>query len=400
MTQGQIDTASLAYLVPVIRVGLGMSIGLVSGGFIAISPIASIDVRHTAAGISVVFMRWGLWAFAASFFIVSWCFLAAHTWIPVIAQAARPRRAALAAAAVCCSVMSPLLLRLMTNYYLSENLPWERAGIPGGAAASIAFSSSYFGDSRAGVLAALIALVILGTLVLIPQARRNARVPCEWVTLDPPIRVPWRKPAVARGTVLILSFYAAAAGTINPTVDPATWLGLNITSMALSPASPTLREVTRANPNLGDPLTDGQVYENLCEGYFGGEAEFDASISRQDLVIYSPDRIAWWRAYVLALPGDRVTSAGGGAPILIDGDQIDGRVPGDEETTSLQPLHLQVPPGKLWVTGLHWNLAAPGVYHLGEPGGGLIDRNWVIAFEPHADIGHLDWTATAPCGGA
>lgn len=107
------------------------------------------------------------------------------------------------------------------------------------------------------------------------------------------------------------------------------------------------------------------------------------------------------------VPGAGLRLAGGGAPILIDGHRVDGPIPGNEESTSLQPLHLQVPPGKLWVTGVRWNLAAPDVYHLGEPGGGLIDKTWVVAFESRADIGHmcpnyaprrlLDGAAVTPC---
>jgi Zn-dependent protease with chaperone function len=375
-------TPTWVVLLPGIRVGLGMSLGLLAGRFIALSPVANTDVGHTAPGVFALFMRWGLWIFVGSFFVVTWCYLAARIWIPVIARAARPRIAALAALAVCSLTMLTWLPRFMTIYYFYENLPWERAGIPGSVAASFAFSKPEVPSSY-GLWVAQVSAAILGLLILLPLTRRSAAPPREWVTLDQPIRVPWYNPASVRFTALALSFIVTFVGAVGSDFSPGTWLGLNISAMALNPASPSSREVVPA-----DALSDGTgikdpAYQMLNMPSFG------APISREDLVIYRPGGIAWWRGYVLALPGDQVASAGGGAPILIDGHRIDGPIPGNEETTSQQPLRLQVPPGKLWVTGVHWNLAAPDAYYIGEPGGGLIDQAWVVAFEPRANIGHM-----------
>jgi hypothetical protein len=376
------DTPTRVVLLPGIRVGLGISLGLLAGRFIALSPVANTDVGHTAAGVFALFTHWGLWIFVGSFFAVTWCYLAARIWIPVIARVARPRRAALAALAVCSLMMLPWLPRFMTSYYFYENLPWERAGIPGNVAASFAFSKPEVPNSD-GLWVAQVGAAILGLLLLLPLTRRSALRPREWVTLDQPIHVPWYNPAFVRFTALALSFLVTFVGTVGSDFSPGTWLGLNVSAMALSPASPSSREVVPADSasdgtNIKDP-----EYQMLNMPVFG------APISREDLVIYSPGGITWWRGYVLALPGDQVTSAGGGAPILIDGHRIDGPIPGNEESTSQQPLRLQVPPGKLWVTGVHWNLAAPDAYYLGEPGSGLIDQAWVVAFESRANIGHM-----------
>ncbi|WP_327681043.1 signal peptidase I [Kitasatospora sp. NBC_00458] len=82
---------------------------------------------------------------------------------------------------------------------------------------------------------------------------------------------------------------------------------------------------------------------------------------------------------VIGVGGDRVTSAGPGHPITVNGVPVDESAylsPGDEP--SGVAFDIVVPAGKLWVMGDHRSASRDSRDHLGDPGGGFVPEDKVI----------------------
>lgn len=392
------------HLAPGFRVGLGMSLGLVLGRVLALDPLAHGDLGHPSISPSAL-TPWAEAVGTVTFCIVCWTFLAARIWLPFICRRPNQHRAGLAALTSLSLITLPVLPRLLAKYLWYANLPWERAGISGRDAASTVFS-------QAGRTTSIWLLVALGALLIallvLPYVGQRPHTPRDWVTLDPPAPSPWHRPASALRLAIVFSVFVVWAGYRELGAEPAPWLSADVPAMALTVTSQTNRTAVAAVGRGGIPVSCAEVIRmegsdppgspvmsrvysdmmNNCHGTgavsltvtgTGAYAELWPH-HRQDLVFFSPDGSTWWRSYVLAVPGDRVTSAGAGAPIMVNGRAVPSVHPG-EETTSKGALDVLVPAGDLWVTAVHWDTTSPPVYETGEPNGGLIRTSWTIAYQ-------------------
>jgi len=87
---------------------------------------------------------------------------------------------------------------------------------------------------------------------------------------------------------------------------------------------------------------------------------------------------------VIGVGGDRVSSEGNGAPILVNGKPLDERSylytdpDGQQNVASQEKFDTVVPKGRLWVMGDHRALSADSRAHLSDPGGGSIPESKVV----------------------
>lgn len=91
---------------------------------------------------------------------------------------------------------------------------------------------------------------------------------------------------------------------------------------------------------------------------------------------------------VIGLPGDRVSCAGAGSPLEVNGVAIDEKpylYPGNQpsaatltENSKPGEFDTTVPSGSVWVMGDHREASQDSRFHLGNPGGGSVPMSDVV----------------------
>lgn len=81
---------------------------------------------------------------------------------------------------------------------------------------------------------------------------------------------------------------------------------------------------------------------------------------------------------VIGLPGDHVTSAGNGAPVVVNGVALDEPYVAPGSQPSSMAFDVVVPAGSLWVMGDNRDHSSDSRYHQGNPGGGAVPESNVV----------------------
>ncbi|WP_263732574.1 signal peptidase I [Cellulomonas sp. SG140] len=81
---------------------------------------------------------------------------------------------------------------------------------------------------------------------------------------------------------------------------------------------------------------------------------------------------------VIGLPGDHVTSAGNGAPVMVNGVALKEPYVAPGSQPSSMAFDVVVPPSSLWVMGDNRDHSSDSRYHQGNPGGGSVPEANVV----------------------
>ena len=81
---------------------------------------------------------------------------------------------------------------------------------------------------------------------------------------------------------------------------------------------------------------------------------------------------------VIGLPGDHVSSAGNGAPVMVNGVALKEPYVAPGSQPSSMAFDVVVPPGSLWVMGDNRDHSSDSRYHQGNPGGGSVPEANVV----------------------
>ncbi len=81
---------------------------------------------------------------------------------------------------------------------------------------------------------------------------------------------------------------------------------------------------------------------------------------------------------VIGLPGDHVSSAGNGAPVMVNGVALKEPYVAPGSQPSSMAFDVVVPPSSLWVMGDNRDHSSDSRYHQGNPGGGSVPEANVV----------------------
>lgn len=397
--------------------GSALAVGMVLGRVLSLDPVAHGSIGHTWSATSAFLSQWAA-ALGMCCVGVSACVhVTARSWLPVIATAARPRVVLATLAAGAAVLMLPWLPSLLWAYFLYARLPMEESGLPNWVTGEL-MRRQQFPDGLSGVwgLSAAVGVALLlaapRLLPVGPFARSRADA-SEALWPQPPSGI-GATVGVGVGAALFMLNIWGEYG-----FHTAAWPGADVTSMALMASSPASRAIVSS--------AEGESGWQLCHRSSAPDAG-----TRSDCVMYGPDpsgaecgaqafpcapsvhvrpgglvtrvpprngyrpkvgesvmfdgtRAGWatteYRiALVIATEGDRITCAGAGAPILVNGQPpVDGGVLYPAHPVGQEAFDRTVPGGGMWVLGPRWRPQDGSDRHLGE-GGGVVAAASVLLY--------------------
>ncbi|MGK8507392.1 M48 family metalloprotease [Nocardia asiatica] len=411
-----------AFHIPLVALahGLALAAGLVLGRLLSLDPVAHGSIRHTWAATREFVSGWAFVLGMSCVAVTACVHVAAHTWLPVVATVTRPRVALATVAIGAAVLMLPWLPSLLWAYFLYARLPWEESGAPSWVTGELMQRQRL----PAGLLGGwgLLAAVVALTLLLAAPRLRRAHPPTQSWTgtseatrLQPPLGIRATVGTAAAASFLTLSIVSEYG------FHTATWPGADVTSMALMASSPASRAIVASTAGSkwmlchqsGTPAS-GLRSECLRYGPDPRRQECSAHplscrpsvhvapgkglVTRVappegyrpaigETVVFDGARAGWvttdmaYRtALVIAAGGDRVTCAGAGAPILVNGQPpVDGGILFPAGRIGAEAFDQTVPEGGMWVLGTAARPQDGSDRHLGE-GGGVVAASSVLLY--------------------
>ncbi|BDT91811.1 MULTISPECIES: M48 family metalloprotease [Nocardia] len=400
--------------------GLALAVGLALGRVLALDPVAHGSIGHTWSSTTEFLSQW-VYVTAVCCVAVSACLhVAARSWLPVVATVDRPRVAVAALAVGAAVLMLPWLPSLLWAYFLYARLPLADSGIPSWVTEELMRRHQPPPWSFGWGLVALVALTVLLVAPRLRRVNRN-RETRPWAG-SPEEKWP-QPPTGLRATVGAGAFAAFllvdSLGRYG--FHTAAWPGADITSMALMASSPADRAIVPNNADVRNwrlchsfgTLRSGVWFDCLVYGpdphHEGCRTQLfscapTVHVRPGDLVtrvvppegyrpkigesvMFDGTRAGWaavdseYRiALVIAVEGDRITCAGAGAPILVDGKPpVDGGVLYPAHPIGQEAFDRTVPEGGMWVLGPGLRPQDGSDRHLDE-GGGVVPASSVLLY--------------------
>ncbi|WP_433678374.1 M48 family metalloprotease [Nocardia sp. CA-119907] len=436
----------MAFAITTVMAAVGCNAGLFLGSAIALDPVSDA-MGHTAAGHDQFISYWAGDMVYLVGPAITFLYGIARLWLPVAVRASTPLLPLTVMTIYSSCVMLPLLTPIIWQYFTYAHLPWERAGLPiwvpmelsktydrsVGAAGKPEFALmdiyegtiDYDSNPLAGwhvsyITAALMCLaVVLGA---IGASLRSTNRP--WARLDGMCgQVPWHpKITILLTYVSVLTATWATLTTSQSGLQFGQWPGIS-PATALTTYSPAHRVIVVA-PGARPPIT------KLCESNPKNTTclkllnSVDPSLSacaqhpvppcgnpvlafptpglpesipnhdhppqRGGFVMFDsaqadwPDTVDRYRSgVIIALPGDTVTSTGGGAPILINGAPTSYRIDLFAMPASARkPFAITVPADHVWIEAPSFLHGDSSSEHLSAPGTGAVPYDALVGYVP------------------
>ncbi|MGV9544334.1 M48 family metallopeptidase [Nocardia beijingensis] len=398
--------------------GSALAVGMVVGRVVSLDPVAHGAIGHTWAATGEFLSQWAA-ALGMCCVGVSACVhVAARSWLPVVATVDRPKVVVATLAAGAAVLMLPWLPSLLWAYFLYARLPMEASGLPNWVTAELMKRQQFpEGLSDGWGLSAAVALALLlagPRLLRVGRFARSRADTSEALWPQPPSGL-GATVGVGVGAALFMLNIMGEYG-----FHTAAWPGADVTSMALMASSPAGRAiVSNAEADSGWRLchrsstpdsgtrSDCVAYGPDPSGAQCGAQAFPCAPSVHvrpgglvtrvpprngyrpkagESVMFDGRRAGWATAeyriaLVIATEGDRVTCAGAGAPILVNGQPPrDGGVLYPAHPVGQEAFDRTVPGGGMWVLGPRWRPQDGSDRHLGERGGVVAASSVLLYF--------------------
>lgn len=169
---------------------------------------------------------------------------------------------------------------------------------------------------------------------------------------------------VTRRTTFVALASAVVGGTV-ASCSTARHIGSTVTG--------STRRVTAESDSMNPTIVKGQVItvDDVAAGAYKPH--------RQDIVLVYPtseyrtlkqDELILRR--VIGIPGDSVSCAGGGSPLMLNGTALNEPYLHQGDDPSSMAFDVKVPSGSLWLLGDHRQITIDARYYVSEPHQGMI----------------------------